>query len=92
LIQLGYTPAKLATYAQAAEYDKTHWSFLTGDEDQISGLAEQMGENYWREEGSIGHNLRTVVVDANGHIRKIMPGNKWTVGEFVQDMVEAGGH
>jgi protein SCO1/2 len=86
------TPAKLTTYAQAADYDKTHWSFLTGDEDQISALAEQMGENYWREEGSIGHNLRTVVVDANGQIRKIIPGNKWTVGEFVQDMVEAGAH
>jgi protein SCO1 len=86
------TPAKLATYARNAEYDKSHWSFLTGDEDQISGLAEQIGENYWREEGSIGHNLRTVVVDASGHIRKIIPGNKWTVEEFVKDMVEAGGH
>jgi protein SCO1/2 len=86
------TPGKLAAYARNAEYDKTHWSFLTGDEDQISGLAEQIGENYWREEGSIGHNLRTVVVDASGHIRNIIPGNKWTVGEFVKEMVEAGGH
>ncbi len=86
------TPAKLATYARNAEYDKTHWSFLTGDENQISGLAEQIGENYWREEGSIGHNLRTVVVDASGHIRNVIPGNKWTVEEFVKDVVEAGGH
>jgi protein SCO1 len=86
------TPARLATYARVADYDKTHWSFLTGDEDQISGLAEQMGENYWHEAGSVGHNLRTVVVDASGHIRKIFPGNKWTVEEFVQEMVQAGGH
>jgi protein SCO1/2 len=84
------TPQHLATYALAAEYNKDHWSFLTGDEDQISGLAEQMGENYWHEAGSIGHNLRTVVVDPSGHIRKIIAGSKWTVGELVQDMVEAG--
>jgi protein SCO1/2 len=86
------TPSRLAKYAGAADYDKTHWSFLTGDEDQISGLAEQMGENYWHEQGSIGHNLRTVVVDPSGHICYVIPGNKWTVEQFVQDMVQAGGH
>jgi protein SCO1/2 len=83
------TPAKLSHYASAADYDKNHWSFLTGEEDQIGGLAEQMGENYWHEGASIGHNLRTVVVDASGHIRKIIGGSKWTVSELVQAMVEA---
>ena len=83
------TPAKLSHYASAADYDKNHWSFLTGDEDQISGLAEQIGENYWHEGASIGHNLRTVVVDTSGHIRKIIGGSKWTVSELVQAMVEA---
>jgi protein SCO1 len=85
------TPRRLATYAQAADYDKSHWNFLTGEEDQISGLAEQIGENYWHEGGSIGHNLRTVVVDASGHIRNIIPGSKWSVGELVRDIVKAGG-
>jgi protein SCO1 len=84
------TPQRLANYAMAADYDKSHWSFLTGDEDQVSGLAEQIGENYWHEGGSIGHNLRTVVVDPSGHIRKIIPGSKWTVGELVEAMVQAG--
>jgi protein SCO1 len=84
------TPSRSANYALAADYDKNHWSFLTGDEDQISGLAEQMGENYWHEGASIGHNLRTVVVDPTGHIRKIIGGSKWTVSELVQEIVEAG--
>jgi protein SCO1 len=84
------TPGRLATYALAAEYDKSHWNFLTGDEDQISGLAEQMGENYWREGDSIGHNLRTVVVDPSGHIRHILGGSKWTVEELVHDITQAG--
>ena len=84
------TPERLATYAMAADYDKNHWSFLTGDEDQISGLAEQMGENYWHEGGSIGHNLRTVVVDPSGHIRYIIGGSKWSVSDLVHEMVQAG--
>jgi protein SCO1 len=84
------TPERLAGYARAADYDKNHWNFLTGSEDQISGLAEQIGENYWHEGGSIGHNLRTVVVDPSGRIRKIIGGSKWTVSELVQEIVQAG--
>jgi len=84
------TPQRLATYALGADYDKSHWSFLTGEENQIGGLAEQIGENYWHEGGSIGHNLRTVVVDPSGHIRKIIGGSKWSVSDLVEDMVAAG--
>jgi protein SCO1/2 len=84
------TPKRLKTYAEAAHYDPGHWSFLTGDEGQIGGLADQLGENFWREGASVGHNLRTVVVDPKGRICKIMPGNKWTVDELVEQMVKAG--
>ncbi len=84
------TPQRLRSYADAAHYDPSHWSFLTGDEKQISNLADQLGENYWHEGASIGHNLRTVIVDPKGHITKIFGGNKWTVDEFVEEMVKAG--
>jgi protein SCO1/2 len=84
------TPKRLLHYAEAAHYDPTHWSFLTGDPTQIGNLADQMGENFWHEGASVGHNLRTVVVDAKGRIRNIIAGNKWTVDEFVDDMVKAG--
>ncbi len=57
------TPQRLKTYALAARYDPRHWSFLTGDERQISGLAAQMGEIYRREGTTISHNLHTIVVD-----------------------------
>jgi protein SCO1 len=83
------TPQRLRSYAEAAHYDPGHWSFLTGDETQIGGLTDQMGENYWHEGASVGHNLRTVVVDSKGRIRKIFAGNKWTVDDLVQEMVEA---
>lgn len=83
------TPQRLRGYAETAHYDPTHWSFVTSDETQITYLADQIGENFWHENGSIGHNLRTVVVDPKGRIRKIFPGNKWTVDELVEVMVKA---
>jgi protein SCO1/2 len=84
------TPAHLKGYANMVHYDPSHWSFLTGDETQIGGLADQLGENYWREGTSIGHNMRTVVVDPKGRIRKIFAGNKWTVEQLISEMVSAG--
>ncbi len=83
------TPAHLADYGTSVNYNSAHWSFLTGSPEQIGGLADQMGENYWTEDGSIGHNLRTVVVAPNGRIRNIVGGNKWTVDEFVADIIAA---
>jgi len=83
------TPQRLEGYAKSQHYDPDHWSFLTGDPEQISELADQFGENFWAENGSISHNLRTVVVDARGRVRKIWPGTKWTSAELAQEMVKA---
>ncbi len=83
------TPQRLQAYAQNAHYDPGHWSFLTGNPVQISELADQFGENFWAEGGSISHNLRTVVVDARGRVRKIYQGNKWTSAELVREMIKA---
>lgn len=95
LLSISFDPAndtaqRLKSYAMAAHYDPGHWSFLTGAEAQITALADQMGENFWHEGASIGHNLRTVVADPKGRIRKIFAGNKWTVDELVDEMVKAG--
>jgi protein SCO1/2 len=83
------TPQRLLDYARNAHYDPAHWSFLTGDPAQISGLSDQFGENFWTENGSISHNLRTVVVDAGGRVRKIYKGNGWTSADLVQEIIGA---
>jgi protein SCO1/2 len=83
------TPQRLLSYAKSARYDPGHWSFLTGDPVQISELADQFGEIFWTENGGISHNLRTVVVDARGRVRKIYQGNKWTSAELVREMIQA---
>jgi len=74
---------------KTAHSDPGHWSFLTGGMFQIVELANQFGENFFSENDSITHNLRTVVVDAHGRVRKIFQGNDWTSADLVREMVKA---
>ena len=67
-------------------------SFLDGcDPEQISELADNFGEVFSSGSGPINHNLRTVVVDASGRVRKIFQGNGWSSADLVQEMVKVGG-
>ena len=83
------TPAVLKDYAGRFNYDPAHWSFLTGDLIEITAIAEQFGQTFWREGGSISHNVRTAVVNVNGKIQKIIPENKWTSDELVAEILTA---
>jgi len=85
-------PAILKAYAERYKYDPAHSSFATGALIDITALAEQVGLTFWHDEtGNISHNLRTVVVDASGRIRKIFSGNQWSSSELVQEMLNAAG-
>lgn len=83
------TPGVLKSYAERHNYDPQHWSFLTGDLVEITAIAEQFGQTFWREGGSISHNVRTVVIDARGKVQKIIPENKWTSEELVAEILAA---
>ena len=85
------TPAVLREYGGRFSYDPQSWSFLTGDLVDITALAEQFEMTFWHENGNQlpTHNLRTIVVDANGKIQSIVAGNKWTVDELVTGVVKA---
>jgi protein SCO1/2 len=83
------TPLRLLTYAKEAHYDMTHWSFFTGTPAQIGGLANQFGEIFSTEGGSITHNLRTAVIDARGRLNKVFMGNTWTSAELADQMIKA---
>src|SRR6266404_5292471 len=85
-------PAILKAYAERYKYDPAHWSFATGALIDITALAEQVGLIFSHDEtGNISHNLRTVVVDASGSVRKIFSGNQWSSSELVQEMLNAAG-
>jgi len=84
------TPERLKNYAAMHQADLTRWDYLTGGLVDITALSEQVGLQFWREPGgSINHNLRTVVVDAQGRVQKIFIENKWTVEELVAEIVKA---
>jgi protein SCO1/2 len=83
------TPEILKAYAQRFGADEKHWNFLTGDISEISTMSDQFGQMFWKDEGALNHNLRTVVIDASGRVQKIFQGNNWTPDEMVAEMVKA---
>lgn len=85
-------PEVLKTYATSHGYDPAHWTFVTGELMDITAIGEQLGLNFWHDEGGgISHNLRTAVIDASGRLRTNFIGNQWTSDELVAEMVKAAG-
>ena len=83
-------PEVLKVYAQSHHYDPKHWTFATGDLVDITAIGEQFGLAFWQDQnGSISHNLRTVVIDATGRVQKVFEGNTWTADELASEMVKA---
>lgn len=85
------TPPRLKGYARQYNADPAHWSFLTGALIDITAIAEQCGLLFWRESESvnISHNLRTVVLDPQGRVQKILADNKWTSEQLAQEILKA---
>ena len=55
----------------------------------LAALAPKVDLSFWREGGSISHNLRTVVLDPGGKIFREFNGNSWTPSELASAMLEA---
>ena len=87
------TPARLAEHAAALGADPAIWQFGSlEDERDIARFAAQFGVNVIREQdGTITHNLRTLVIDATGTVRQARDGNTWTADELVGDLRSAVG-
>ena len=73
------TPAVLAAHAKTLGADPAIWTFLTGDRATIDRLSAAMGVGLIREtDGTVTHNLRTILVGADHRILKIFSGNEWS--------------
>ncbi len=74
------TPDVLAAHAKELKADPAIWTFLTGDRATIDRFAAQMGVAVMRPAGDsqITHNLRTILIGADGRIAYVYPGNEWT--------------
>jgi len=69
------TPAVLDEYARRWNAG-ARWRFLTGD---VGPLAAKLGEVYWTDEGSIGHNSTTTIIGRDGRIAARVDGASWRI-------------
>ena len=73
------TPPVLAEYARRWAALPQGWRFLTGD---IGPLAAPLGQVYWTDEGSIGHNAVTAVIDRNGRLAASIDGSSYRTDQL----------
>jgi protein SCO1/2 len=84
------TPQVLSNYANLYRgTDADRWLFVTASTNTLASLAPKVDLNFWRENGTISHNLRTVVLDGAGKIFKEFDGNDWTPEQLADAVREA---
>jgi protein SCO1 len=76
------TPPVLAEYARRWAAG-SGWRFLTGD---VAPLAASLGEIYWAEEGSIGHNSTTSIIGRDGRLAAQVEGSQYRPDQLVHLM------
>ena len=69
--------------------DTNRWRFAVASTNTLAGLAPKVDLHFWREAGSISHNLRTVVLDLDGKIFCQFDGNDWTPEELAAAIIKA---
>ena len=72
--------------------DTNGWLFAVASPGSLVGLAPKVDLNFWKENGTYSHNLRTVVLDANRKIFRQFDGNEWTpqqLADAVRDAAKA---
>jgi len=84
------TPQILSGYAKFYRGDDTNrWLFVVASTNTLASLAPKVDLSFWREEGSISHNMRTVVLDTTGKISHQFDGNTWTPQELADAITAA---
>ena len=84
-------PAVLSRYANVYRRNNAdRWLFAAAPMKSLAQLAPRLDLMVNREPGgSISHNLRTVVLDPSGRIRRQFDGNQWTPKELADAVVAA---
>ena len=83
------TPPVLRTHAERYQYDPRKWTFLTGAMIDIDAITEQVGLAFRRQtpDALPDHNVRTLVIDPEGKLRKTIIGNTWKPEEVIGALV-----
>ncbi|HJZ78626.1 MAG TPA: SCO family protein [Vicinamibacterales bacterium] len=83
------TPPVLKKHAKELDADLSRWTFLTGDRDDIDQFAARFGVSVSRamnDPRDITHNLRTVIIKADGTLAKVYTGNDWSPTQVLEDL------
>ena len=84
------TPQMLSGYAKFYRGDNTNrWLFAVASTNTLAALAPKLDLLFWREGGTISHNMRTVVLDPAGRIAQRFDSNEWTPRELADAMIKA---
>ena len=83
------TPDALAALASSLGADPDRWIFATGTLKNITTFTLRGGLQFWEERGIIQHNMRTLVIDPAGVVRRILSDNRWTAAELVTEIKHA---
>lgn len=84
------TPAVLKAHAAKLGADEKQWTFLTADRLTVERFGAKFGVGVVREgPGDITHNLRTVLIGADGKLLMIYPGSDWSTKTVLDDLREA---
>lgn len=86
------SPKVLKEYGKSYKADFSTWDFVTDPDTSgktIMKLADGLGLTYEDDEGGlIAHNLRTVLLDREGKIVKILQGNEWRAEDVAAELRE----
>lgn len=80
-------PPVLQAHADKLGADPKVWQFVTGEADAILALGRRFGLDVRRtgsEAVDIEHNLRTVVIGADGRVVSMLTGTRWQASEVVE--------
>ena len=62
------------------------WELATGSNEEVTKVGKFFGLNYWPEKDQVIHNLRTVMISADGKIAKTYRGNDWKPDQVLKDL------
>ena len=80
-----------ARYVGKVDPKFQHWQFASGSPEQVRQAANFFGLAYNSKDGQIVHNLSTVLIGADGKVRKVYSGNDWKPANVAADMIAAAG-
>ncbi len=87
------TPEVLARHAASLGADPAVWSFATAPRDEVDRFAARFGVSIVRgpTPADFAHTLRTAVIDREGRLASLYPGNAWGPDQIVRDLRHATG-